>query len=108
MYKRPKASILSAADLKMWHTAVDQALTDQQAALAAALAKVGKYKQTIDYRLLDYSFVPAHGALGVDQREHARIQRECSLSRCSLSMTLYAIQTHSVRRTWERERVAQR
>jgi hypothetical protein len=43
MYKRPKASILSAADLKMWHTAVDQALTDKQAALAAALAKVGKY-----------------------------------------------------------------
>jgi hypothetical protein len=43
MYKRPKASILSTADLKMWHTAVDQALTDKQAALAAALAKVGKY-----------------------------------------------------------------
>ena len=43
MYKRPKESILSAADLEMWHTAVDQALTDKQAALAATLAKVGKY-----------------------------------------------------------------
>jgi hypothetical protein len=46
----PKASILSAADLKMWHTAVDQALTDKQAALAA---KVGKYNVPSRYRQND-------------------------------------------------------
>ena len=33
-----QASILSAADLKMWHTAVDQALTDKQASIVISTA----------------------------------------------------------------------